>query len=158
MSTVNRGGRGRNVLVGRNQTMFVGTDADIEDATLTADRGVYFSSDGRRRKEELLNVVHKKRRVNITELDDSLAIWTPVSVDEVDGLTDGPTAETDDPPPSVLGKRKTYESSVRHLLYIAFKATDYHRPTPWACGGPFREFSWTNSCGTTRWVTIPRRN
>ncbi|KAJ7859224.1 hypothetical protein B0H14DRAFT_3631010 [Mycena olivaceomarginata] len=78
---------------------------------LTADRGVYLSSDGRRRKEELLNVAHKKRRVNITELDDSLAIWTPVSVDEVDGLTDGSTAETDDPPPSVLGKCKTYESS-----------------------------------------------
>ncbi|KAJ7793449.1 hypothetical protein B0H14DRAFT_2622840 [Mycena olivaceomarginata] len=112
MSLVNRGGRGRKVVAKRSTTLFIGTDENDQDTTLTADRGVYFSADGRRRKEELMNVAHKKRRVNPTELDDSLAVWTPVALEEEQFITDASTAETDNSAATTIpGKRKTYESS-----------------------------------------------
>ncbi|KAJ7791595.1 hypothetical protein B0H14DRAFT_3500285 [Mycena olivaceomarginata] len=112
MSVVNRGGRGHKLVAKRSTTLFVGTDENNEDTSLTADRGVYFSADGRRRNEELMNVAHKKRRMNPTELDDSLAVWTPVALDEEEFVPDASTAETDDSAaPTIPAKRKKYESS-----------------------------------------------
>ncbi|KAF7342705.1 CxC2 domain-containing protein [Mycena sanguinolenta] len=107
----NRGGRGRGVLARRRDQLYVGADA-AEETTLVADSGIYFSQDGRRRNEELLNVAHKKQKLTPTRLDDALAVWIPVPVDEEDLAGN----DIDNTPPSddagtVLGKRKTYESS-----------------------------------------------
>ncbi|KAJ7115521.1 hypothetical protein C8R43DRAFT_1138146 [Mycena crocata] len=109
-SGVNRGGRGRTT-TSQHATLYVDTNDDTEDVTLSADRGVYFSSDMARRKEELMNIAHKKRRLESTDADE-LAEWSPVEVPEV-GLTPGdPVAtESSDSTPVVLGKRKTYDSS-----------------------------------------------
>ncbi|KAJ7714666.1 hypothetical protein DFH07DRAFT_974405 [Mycena maculata] len=103
----------------------VGTDDSINDAqnTLTADRGVHFSRDLNIRREELLNMAHKKRRLEPEHLQDPLAQWTPVLVDEVDlrPTDDSPVfdemadtsnaSNASDAPATVLGKRKTYDSS-----------------------------------------------
>ncbi|KAJ7468418.1 hypothetical protein B0H11DRAFT_2238884 [Mycena galericulata] len=99
-------------------------DADFGDgsyekteATLTADLGVYLSSDGRRRLDELLNVGHKKRRVQPSDLDDSYGQWIPVPDDGYDGIVDH---ESDSNPLNAVGstpaipgakKRKEYASS-----------------------------------------------
>ncbi|KAJ7704194.1 hypothetical protein B0H16DRAFT_1482683, partial [Mycena metata] len=65
-------------------------DVDIgedpcEISTVTADRAVYFS-DGMRRQEEYLNVSHKKRRVQPSELADSYGQWIPVPEEGYEGL------------------------------------------------------------------------
>ncbi|KAF7372731.1 CxC2 domain-containing protein [Mycena sanguinolenta] len=110
-----RGGRGRGVLgkPGKRLSFYVGEE-DTVDTTLVADRGIYFSQDGMRRKEELLNVAHKKRKLVPAQLDDALAVWTPVSLEEeVTGSEDISTLDATDSGAgdTVLGKRKTYESS-----------------------------------------------
>ncbi|KAJ7492940.1 hypothetical protein B0H11DRAFT_2228263 [Mycena galericulata] len=89
----------------------VGDDA-LEETTRTADLAIYFSSDGRRREEEFLNISHKKRRVKPSELDDSYAQWIPVpdaAYEDVEGLDSSPM----DGVASSTGarKRKEYASS-----------------------------------------------
>ncbi|KAJ6451562.1 hypothetical protein C8R45DRAFT_1057108 [Mycena sanguinolenta] len=83
------------------------------DSTLVTDHGIYFSQDGMHRKEELLNIAHKKQKLVPTELDDALAVWTPVSLDEeqVTGNDNISTLDATDSGDTVPGKRKTYESS-----------------------------------------------
>jgi hypothetical protein len=88
----------------------------LEDTTLSADIGVYYSGTLRQRREELLNVTHKKRRLQPTELEDSLAEWIPVEADLVEPVDDAPDFAGEDTS-SVLGKRKTYESSVSLSIY-----------------------------------------
>ncbi|KAJ7493142.1 hypothetical protein B0H11DRAFT_1911569 [Mycena galericulata] len=99
-------------------------DADYGDrsyeqteATLTADLSVYLSSNGRRRLDELLNVGHKKRRVQPSDLDDSYAQWIPVPDDGYDDMVD---RDSDSNPLNAVGstpaipgtkKRKEYASS-----------------------------------------------
>ncbi|KAJ7837463.1 hypothetical protein B0H13DRAFT_1912461 [Mycena leptocephala] len=61
----------------------VGGD-DFQPTSVTSDRGIYFSSDGRRREEELLNVTHKKRRVQPSKLNDSYGEWIPIPDDSLD--------------------------------------------------------------------------
>ncbi|KAJ7430144.1 hypothetical protein B0H11DRAFT_2166577 [Mycena galericulata] len=99
----NRGGRPR-VRPTDNDFAAAGF-GDGEETVVTADRGVYFSLDGRRRQDELLNVSHKKRCVNPNALDDRLAQWIPIPDDDL--------ASTDEEPPisSAGDKRKRYESS-----------------------------------------------
>ncbi|KAJ7717168.1 hypothetical protein DFH07DRAFT_973682 [Mycena maculata] len=123
---VNRGGRTGSRMTARWAVKSaVGTDDSINDAqnTLTADRGVHFSRDLNIRREELLNMAHKKRRLEPEHLQDPLAQWTPVLVDEVDlrPTDDSPVfdemadtsnaSNASDAPATVLGKRKTYDSS-----------------------------------------------
>ncbi|KAJ7716561.1 hypothetical protein B0H16DRAFT_1741222 [Mycena metata] len=86
-----------------------------EETAVVADHGVYFSADGLRRQEELLNVAHKKRRVQPTELEDSYAQWIPVPDDGYD-IADGRDSESNpmnavDATPTT-NKRKLYASSV----------------------------------------------
>ncbi|KAJ7901379.1 hypothetical protein B0H13DRAFT_2515755 [Mycena leptocephala] len=57
-----------------------------EETTLVADRGIYFSADGLRRDEEYLNISHKKRRVQPTDLEDSYGQWIPVPEQGYDDL------------------------------------------------------------------------
>ncbi|KAJ7870131.1 hypothetical protein B0H13DRAFT_1634924 [Mycena leptocephala] len=88
-------------------------DIDIEDTprghALTADKGVYFSADGLRRQEELLNVAHKQRRVQPSELADLYGQWIPLPEDG-DGADNG--VNPVDSVSSVPGnKRKEYASS-----------------------------------------------
>ncbi|KAJ7474592.1 hypothetical protein B0H11DRAFT_2235964 [Mycena galericulata] len=90
-----------------------GVDIDTEDASsgnsgLAADRGIYFSDDGRRRQEELLNVAHKKRRVQPSELADSFALWIPVEGEGFDSEVITEPAEPENDAVGVLGKRKQY--------------------------------------------------
>lgn len=87
---------------------------DEEPTVVTADRGVYFSAGGRRR-EELLNVAHKKRRLLPSQLDDPLAQWLPVPEDSVEVEND---LEELAPLPSAGNKRKRYDSLVGSILYI----------------------------------------
>ncbi|KAJ7123795.1 hypothetical protein C8R43DRAFT_1135846 [Mycena crocata] len=80
---------------------------------VVADRGIYFSADGRRRKEELLNVAHKKQRLQPTEMTDSLGRWIPVpdGADFVAAAEElGDEAPREDEV-TVLGKRKQYAST-----------------------------------------------
>ncbi|KAJ7152741.1 hypothetical protein C8R43DRAFT_1127191 [Mycena crocata] len=115
-------GRGQDRELQLNENLSTRCPADDEDfevehygprPTVVADRGIFFSSDGRRRKEELLNVAHKKRRLEPEELNDSLGHWIPVGED---GFAPG---ELPDPAPdvnetdaaTVLGKRKEYAST-----------------------------------------------
>ncbi|KAJ7673622.1 hypothetical protein B0H17DRAFT_1208314 [Mycena rosella] len=51
---------------------------ESHDDSLIADREIYFSSDGKHRQEERLNVTHKKRCVAPTDLEDSWGEWVPV--------------------------------------------------------------------------------
>jgi hypothetical protein len=89
-------------------------DESFVDATLAADRGIYFSSDGLRRNTELLNVTHKKRRLNPTELQDELADWIPVPDKDFteDGARNPPRPDTSGGTSTILGKRKEYISTV----------------------------------------------
>ncbi|KAJ7165383.1 hypothetical protein C8R46DRAFT_1220512 [Mycena filopes] len=106
---MNRGGRPRADAV--ESTYDVSFQEDQVDTTLTADRGIYFSADGRRRQEELLNIAHKKRRLEPTELDDRLASWIPVPEDTVD-TTAGETNDAPDDNTATGEKRKQYSSSL----------------------------------------------
>jgi hypothetical protein len=104
---MNKGGRRRADYVERDYDAGFADDADT---SVTADRGVYFSADGRRRHEELLNVAHKKRRLKPQNLNDPLGAWIPVPEDQVDTTAENDDSETTDP---VGGnKRKRYEGSV----------------------------------------------
>ncbi|KAJ7882725.1 hypothetical protein B0H13DRAFT_1890747 [Mycena leptocephala] len=55
----------------------LGKDNDYDSGKIV-DRGVYFSSDGQRRTEELLNVRHKKRKLGPSGLKDVWAEWVPM--------------------------------------------------------------------------------
>ncbi|KAJ7887149.1 hypothetical protein B0H13DRAFT_2342514 [Mycena leptocephala] len=102
---MNRGGRPRADAV---PTDYDAGFTDEDETTVTADRGVYFSADGRRKQEILLNVSHKRRRLHPTGLDDRLATWIPVPEDTVDTSL----ADDSDIPDPVLGdKRKRYDGS-----------------------------------------------
>ncbi|KAJ7093757.1 hypothetical protein C8R44DRAFT_890661 [Mycena epipterygia] len=88
----------------------VGDNATGESTTVSADRGVYYSADGYRRQEELLNVTHKKRRVQPSELDDSYGEWIPApGRDNDDGNLEGADWDTFDA--VATKKRKSYASS-----------------------------------------------
>ncbi|KAJ7156558.1 hypothetical protein C8R43DRAFT_1125753 [Mycena crocata] len=65
----------------------VGNDA----VAPSGDLGVYVSSDGQRRQEEMLNISHKKRQLN-----DSLAQWKPVLEEGYSQMEDH-YASSDDP-------------------------------------------------------------
>jgi hypothetical protein len=93
----------------------------LEDTTLSADVGVYYSGTLRQRREELLNVTHKKRRLQPTELEDFLAQWIPVDVDLEEPIVQDAANFVGEETASdvILGKRKTYESSVSLSLYSA---------------------------------------
>lgn len=106
----NRGGRPRR---DSSPIDFVAEDDEPNPVELVADHGIYFSADGRHRDEELHNLSHKKRRVKPSDLNDSFAEWIPVRDEDYDGgepMADIPPASI--VPDSVLGKRKTYASSV----------------------------------------------
>ncbi|KAJ7741465.1 hypothetical protein DFH07DRAFT_870169 [Mycena maculata] len=99
---------------------FVDTDfggIDHGQSTRSADRGIYISADGQRRQEELLNVSHKKRRLEPQQLDDTYGEWVPVPeegyevTDDLDSQSNpfnnvGPMPES-----PRLRKRKDYASS-----------------------------------------------
>jgi hypothetical protein len=98
-------------------------DIDIAEetprSTLTADRGVYFSADGLRRQEELLNVAHKKRRIQPSQLVDAYGEWIPLPEDGHQEDDSGPNPI--DSVVSVSGtKRKAYASSVRDQNLFSF--------------------------------------
>jgi hypothetical protein len=84
------------------------------DSRQIADRGVYFSSDGQRRREELLNVRHKKRRLGPSALKDVWAEWVPMP----DGDFGEDAPETVVNPSTVLGKRKEYASTVSGTFVV----------------------------------------
>ncbi|KAJ6506112.1 hypothetical protein DFH09DRAFT_1375123 [Mycena vulgaris] len=95
------------------------TEEDATTSRLTADRGIYFSSDGLRRQEELLNVSHKKRRVQPSELVDSWGQWILLpdgdrdddGVEVDDGVYDPGAVQSESADPATLGKRKEYGST-----------------------------------------------
>ncbi|KAJ7333272.1 hypothetical protein DFH08DRAFT_939910 [Mycena albidolilacea] len=70
---------------------------------LVADRRVYVA-DGLTQRDELLNVAHKKRRMDPTDLQDSLAAWVLV-------LDTEEATEWQDETIPALGKRKQYAST-----------------------------------------------
>ncbi|KAJ7801671.1 hypothetical protein B0H14DRAFT_3489329 [Mycena olivaceomarginata] len=82
-----------------------------DDSILTGDRGIYISSDGQGRRDELLNVAHKKRRLDPATLDDNLAQWIPVPDDNFteDAARAAPPQQTVNS--QILGKRKEYAST-----------------------------------------------
>ncbi|KAJ7178679.1 hypothetical protein C8R43DRAFT_1118051 [Mycena crocata] len=105
-SSVNRGGRPRRDAQPAPdvETGFGGRDENI----LTADRGVYFSEDGRRRHEVLLNVSQRRCKLTPKRLKDGLAGWLPL---QDEGGNDE-VGDADDAPPPVGGeKRKRYQNS-----------------------------------------------
>ncbi|KAJ7708492.1 hypothetical protein B0H14DRAFT_2646627 [Mycena olivaceomarginata] len=115
----NCGGCGHGVHGTRSQ---VSSGADfLEDITLTADVGVYFSATLGKRREELLNVSHKKRKLQLQELDDTLAEWKLVNPDvhdwdhTPDAAADLASESSAPATPTVLGKHKTYESSMDQM-------------------------------------------
>lgn len=119
-------------------------DGDDMDTDFVADRGFYVSADGERRQAELLNLAHKKRRLDPIGLDDPLATWTPVPGEdftEEDGFVEAaPTVEeaVDGVGPSELGKRKEYISTVSFVVYlrfILFYSLIVHRRIPCRCSG-----------------------
>ncbi|KAK7008533.1 CxC2 domain-containing protein [Favolaschia claudopus] len=96
----------RRILRDRNRnSLDVDDDYGGAEFTLSGDRGFYLSSDGQRRQEELLNVAHKKRRLEPSNLDDQLAQWIPTPDD---GFNE---EEARAPPTVTLGKRKEYVST-----------------------------------------------
>jgi hypothetical protein len=80
---------------------------------MTADRGIYISTDGKHRREELLNVAHKKRCLGPSQLEDCLAAWIPVPDDDFneDAVWTEPTQPLEHMD-TILGKRKAYENTV----------------------------------------------
>ncbi|KAJ7742488.1 hypothetical protein DFH07DRAFT_777724 [Mycena maculata] len=87
----------------------VGFDDEDDDAGVAFDRGVYFSSDGRRRDEEMLNVSHKKRRVQPNDLTDAYAEWIPVPSGAYEEVME---RDSDTNPINCIGtKRREYASS-----------------------------------------------
>ncbi|KAJ7799721.1 hypothetical protein B0H14DRAFT_3491392 [Mycena olivaceomarginata] len=137
----NRGGRGRGVHGTRSQ---VSSGADfLEDITLTADVGVYFSATLGKRREELLNVSHKKRKLQPQELDDTLAEWKPVNPD-VHDWDDTPDADDD----------LASESSALLLpLFLGNAKPTRAQRIRWVCGGQRLISSWTSSFATMVWGT-----
>ncbi|KAJ7234341.1 hypothetical protein C8J57DRAFT_1531743 [Mycena rebaudengoi] len=119
----NRGGRPRR----DSSPIDFSVEDDVPDSMeVVADHGVYFSADGRRRDEEMLNVSHKKRRVKPSDLDDSFGLWTPVPDDDFQSEVvveeiPVPVIEQD----SVLGKRKHYASSNGGLAKTIFKTSSF---------------------------------
>ncbi|KAJ7693956.1 hypothetical protein B0H17DRAFT_1132323 [Mycena rosella] len=99
---------------------FVDIDVDEDDyLELTADRGIYFSRDGERRTEELLNVAHKKRRLEPTKLNDGFGEWIPMPNEDFseEGAHE-PPQETQD-----TLKRKEYISTTDPMsLFRPLKA------------------------------------
>ncbi|KAK7000623.1 CxC2 domain-containing protein [Favolaschia claudopus] len=82
-------------------------DQGGDEFTRIGDRGIYLSGTGRQRVEEMLDVTHKKRRMDPSHLDDQLAQWVPIpdnNFSEEDAHTTSATS-------SVLGKRKEYTST-----------------------------------------------
>jgi hypothetical protein len=87
-----------------------------DNLTLTGDRGIYFSYDGQRRQEELLNISHKKRRLEPSSLNDALAQWIPVPDEDFsEDLARNPLPDdaSQTQVHGILGKRKEYVSTVR---------------------------------------------
>ncbi|KAJ7926723.1 hypothetical protein B0H13DRAFT_2313220 [Mycena leptocephala] len=87
-------------------------EADSYDSNDVADRGIYFSSDGQRRMEELHSVRYKKRRLESSALKDVWAEWIPVPDNDFgeDAALGPPEVVVD--AATVLGKRKEYISTV----------------------------------------------
>ncbi|KAK6985142.1 CxC2 domain-containing protein [Favolaschia claudopus] len=96
----------RRALRNRNR-VDIDDDYGGTEFTRTADRGIYLSYDGERRQEELLNVAHKKRRLDPSSLNDQLAHWIPIPEDD---FNEGEALALL-PESTVLGKRKTYIST-----------------------------------------------
>lgn len=106
--TPSRGGRGHKITGSKSRPrIYVGTQEE-DDTDFLADRGYYMSDNSTRRNEELLDIPHKKRRVDRHELDDPLASWAPMTTGDGEDLND----TEGDIGPTLLGKRKAYESSV----------------------------------------------
>ncbi|KAJ7728446.1 hypothetical protein DFH07DRAFT_969878 [Mycena maculata] len=100
----NRGGRPRKDAVADTHLIAdwgVGAEADT---MVSSDRGVCFS--GNSRKDVLLNVSHKKRRLDPDQLEDPLASWIPVPDAGLEF-----TPDEDPPEPQMGEKRKRYENS-----------------------------------------------
>ncbi|KAJ7154378.1 hypothetical protein C8R43DRAFT_1126455 [Mycena crocata] len=98
----NPGGRPR-----RGQPLDVDVDVGFggeDEIIVTGDRGVYFSDDGRRREEVLLNIAHKKQKLDPKLLEDRFAKWIPVSEFDAENQEDVPDVPAGQ-------KRKYYESS-----------------------------------------------
>ncbi|KAK7042094.1 CxC2 domain-containing protein [Favolaschia claudopus] len=127
-------------------------DTGGDQFTATGDRGIYFTSvfDGHRRHEELLNVSHKKRRLDPTNLDDNFAHWVPVpdsGFSEEDARV--PVTNSDN---TTLGKRKEYISTknpmslwrplkgdfLAEILRHEGLGDDTNRPNCALCGKEFR--------------------
>ncbi|KAJ7799003.1 hypothetical protein B0H13DRAFT_2503961 [Mycena leptocephala] len=87
-------------------------EADNYDSNDGADRGIYFSSDGQWRTEELCNVRYKKRRLELSALEDMWAEWIPLPDNdfEEDAALCPPEIVVD--VATVLEKRKQYVSTV----------------------------------------------
>ncbi|KAJ7771164.1 hypothetical protein B0H14DRAFT_3509188 [Mycena olivaceomarginata] len=116
-----RGGRGHTAASARSD---VSSAVDfLEDTTLSADIGVYYSGTLRQRREELLNVTHKKRRLQPTELEDSLAEWIPVEADLVE----------------LSMMHRTLLGKTPLLFSVSGKPTKA-QPTLWVCGDPWPIF------------------
>ncbi|KAJ7028878.1 hypothetical protein C8F04DRAFT_1265444 [Mycena alexandri] len=94
----------------------LGADDD-DDLAIPVDRSFYFSTDGLRSKEEVGHLRHKKRRLEPSELNDSLAEWIPVpdeNFDE-DRARNPPEGDVDATAASILGKRKEYVSTTNPM-------------------------------------------
>jgi hypothetical protein len=112
-SAPSRGGRGRRIAGSQSRPRIcVGTQEE-DDTDFLADRGYYISDNSTRRNEELLDIPHKKRRVDRHELDDPLASWDPMPTGDGEDLND----MENDTGPTLLGKRKNYESSVCFVMH-----------------------------------------
>ncbi|KAJ7103991.1 hypothetical protein B0H15DRAFT_942026 [Mycena belliarum] len=114
-------------LLGRPRTR---NRIDIDDgnnqipSNIVAARGIYVSTDGVRRQEELTHLTHKKRRLEPTALDDTLGEWIPVPDDDFteDAALETPPSEQP-PETSILGKRKEYVSTTDPMsLFRPMKA------------------------------------
>ncbi|KAJ7431644.1 hypothetical protein B0H11DRAFT_2261644 [Mycena galericulata] len=96
----NRGGRPR---VRPADTNFAAGYGEDEETIVTADRGIYFSADGRRREVELLNISHKNVVSTRALLTTDLAQWIPVPDDEPSSTN--PNDDDEEPIPSTGNKR-----------------------------------------------------
>jgi hypothetical protein len=120
-------------------------DAHLDAPDVVADHGIYFSADGRRREEELLNISHKKRRVKPSDLADSFAEWIPVRVEDFENNQESEAQEVSIDV-TVLGKRKKYASSVSELG-LAMPALTFVRIIQCQNGARYRTSSRTNCSG-----------